>query len=111
MTCIRPALRKAWSTLATAGVLVGVLYATTPVAFAEDQYPPGWNTKTDVPWSKIYRTIPTWTDSKVYWADQKWPGDIPSRYWPEQCHWDWCRIATHQRATTTAKNIGGEQAE
>jgi hypothetical protein len=39
-----------------------------------------------------------------YWADQEWPtGRIPSRYTPDQCHWDWCRTMVQKPGTATAE--------
>jgi hypothetical protein len=71
-------------------ILVIEIAAAAPTASAEDTYPPGWNKQSTVPPSQ-YRFIPSWGDSKPYWLDQKWPGDNPSRYGPDLCHWDWCK--------------------
>ena len=89
--------------LAAAGVLIGVFSGGAPTAFAKDAYPPGWNVKSDVSPSIASTWIGGWHTNLPYWADQKWPdGRIPSRYTPDQCHWDWCKAMVQKPATATA---------
>ena len=106
MARIRSQLKTALLACAAMGVMIGGLAVTAPIAFAEDTYPPGWNTpERDLPPSQ-YRFIPSWGDSRAYWRDQTWPGNNPSRYQPGQCHWDWCQSMTRKGGTATAQNPG-----
>jgi hypothetical protein len=103
MACIPSTVKIALQGCAMVGVVIGGIVHTATVASAEDTYPPGWKVESKVPPSQ-YHFIPSWGDSKAYWANQNWPGDNPSRYPPNQCHWDWCRSAVEKPATATAQN-------
>jgi hypothetical protein len=103
MACIPSTVKILLRACATVSVMIGGIAVTASQALAEDTYPPGWNIESHVPPSQ-YHFIPSWGDSKAYWANQHWPGDNGSRYTPEQCHWDWCRSGVQKPATTTAQN-------
>jgi hypothetical protein len=97
-------LRNARTALTVAGLVVATLAIGTPATLAKDAYPPGWNVKTDVPPSTAYTWIGGYNSNMPYWADQEWPtGRIPSRYTPDQCHWDWCRTMVRKLGTATAQ--------
>jgi hypothetical protein len=44
MARIQSSLKTALLACAAMGVVIGGLFVTAPIAFAEDTYPPGWNT-------------------------------------------------------------------
>jgi hypothetical protein len=98
-------LRNVRTTLAAAGFAIAALASGAPAALAKGAYPPGWNVKTDLLPPTAYTYIPSHVGDLPYWADQKWPGNgnIPSRYSPDQCHWDWCRTMVQNRGTATAQ--------
>jgi hypothetical protein len=92
-------------TLTVAGAMIAALSIGTPAALAKDAYPPGWNVKTDVPPSTVYTWIPSYVGNLPYWADQDLfsRAKIPSRYSPDQCHWDWCKKTVQKPGTATAQ--------
>jgi hypothetical protein len=104
MMCSGFFLRHARSTVAAAALAIAALSSGAPVALAKDAYPPGWNVTSDVPPSTASTWIGGYNTNLPYWADHERPdGRIPSRYAPDQCHWNWCKTATQKPTMFTAE--------
>jgi uncharacterized protein YjiS (DUF1127 family) len=96
--------KNARTALAAAGVMITALSIGAAAALAKDTYPPAWNVKSDVPTSTTSTWIGGYNTNLPYWADHERPdGHIPSRYSPNQCHWDWCKTMIQNPGTATAQ--------